>query len=88
MPEARIVANEFRMAANLAQPGERGEHVNFALLHALFGDRLHDLFAAATKFGEVKFPLLLAQLAIATLLDTVGQVFSHLAFETAQHQRT
>src|SRR5438876_964547 len=71
----------------LAQPGERGEHVDFAFRHAFFGHRLHDLLAAATQFGQVEFPLVFTQFAIATFLDPVGQILSDLAFEPAQHQR-
>jgi len=54
------------MAADLTQPRERCEHVDFAFRHALFGDGLHDFLAAATQLGEVKFPLFFAQVAIAT----------------------
>jgi hypothetical protein len=39
-----------------------------------FGHRVHDLFAAAAQFGQVKFPLRLAQFAIAPLLDAVRQI--------------
>ena len=75
------------MAANLAQPRERGEDVHLALVQALLGDGVHDLVAAAAQFGEVKFPLLVAERAIAPLLDAVGQILGDVLFQAAQQQR-
>src|SRR4051794_13407527 len=76
------------MAANLAKARERGEHMNLALADSFFGDRFHDLLAAATQFSQIKFPLVIAQLAIAALFDAVGQVFRNVLFQPAQEQRT
>ena len=69
-----IVADQLRMAANLAQAGQRRQDVNGASLQAALGHGIHDLLAAAAQFGQVKLPLLLAQLAIAPLLDAVRQI--------------
>ena len=83
-----VVADQLRMAANLAQARERGQHMNLALVEAFFGDGLHDLFAAAAQFGQIKFPLLFAQFAIAPLLDAVRQIFGDVLLQAAQHERT
>ena len=82
-----VVADEFGVAADLAQAGEGGQHVDLALVEALFGDGLHDLVAAAAQFGQIKFALFVAQLAIAALLDAVGQIFGDVLLEPAQKQR-
>ena len=82
-----VVADELRMAANLAQARERGQHVHLALVEALLGDGLHDLVAAAAQFGEVKFPLLVAERAIAAFLDAVGQILGDVFLQAAQQQR-
>src|ERR1700722_5796129 len=74
------------MAANLAQAGEGGEHVNFALVDALLGDGGEDLFAAAAEFGEVEFALFVAELAIAALFDAVGQVLGDALLEAAEQK--
>src|SRR5882724_10300758 len=83
----RIVADEFGMAADLTQASEGGKHVNLALADTFLGDGLHYLLAAATEFGKIKFPLFIVQLAIATLLDAVRQIFGDMFFEAAQKQR-
>ena len=88
MPDGESLPTRSGWQQILAQPGERGEHVDFAFRHAFFGHRLHDLLAAATQFGQVEFPLVFTQFAIATFLDPVGQILSDLAFEPAQHQRS
>ena len=75
------------MAANLAQPREGGQHVNLALVEALLGHGLHHLLAAAAQFGQVELALLVAQLAVAALLDAVGQILGHVLLEPAQQQR-
>ena len=81
-----IVADQLRMTTNLAQSGQGSQDVNGASAQAAFGDGVQDLFAAAAQFGEVKFPLRFAQFAVAPLLDAVGQIVGHLAFEAAQHE--
>ena len=55
--------------------------------NAAFGHGVHHLLAAAAQFGQVELPLGLAQLAIAPLLDAVGQVARDFALEAAQQQR-
>ena len=82
-----IVADQVRVAADLPQPGERRQHVDFAFGHAFFGHRLHDLLAAAAQFGQVQFALLLGQFAVPAFLDAIGQILRHLPFEPAQHER-
>ena len=46
-----------------------------------------DLVAAAAQFGQIKFPLLVAELAIAALLDAVGQILRDVLLQPAQQQR-
>jgi hypothetical protein len=75
------------VAANLAQPREGGQHMYLALVQALLGHRLHHLLAAAAQFGQVKLALLVAKLAVAALLDALGQIFGHVLLEAAQQQR-
>ncbi len=48
---------------------------------------LHDLVAAAAQFGEIKFPLLVAQRTIAALLDAIRQILGDVLFQAAQQQR-
>ena len=72
------------VTADLAQSREGGEH-----LHAAFGDAfgldgLHDRVAAAAEFGEVKFALVRAQLAVVPLLDAIGQILGDLGFDAPQ----
>ena len=57
------------------------------LLRPLLGDGLHDLVAAAAQFGQIKFALLVAELAIAALLDAVGQILGDVLLQAAQQQR-
>ena len=75
------------MAADLAQPREGGQHVHLALVEALLGHGLHDLLAAAAQFGQVELALLVAQLAVAALLDAVGQILRDVLLQPAQQQR-
>ena len=75
------------MAANLAQPRERGQHVHLALVEALLCDGLHHLVAAAAQFGQIQFPLLVAERTIAPLLDAVGQILRDVLLQAAQQQR-
>ncbi len=75
------------MAANLSQPRERGENVHLAFVQALFRDGGLNLVAAAAQFGEVKFPLLVAERTIQTFLDAVGQILGDVLFQAAQQQR-
>ena len=81
-----FIAHEPRMAANLAQARKSGEDMDFALGQAFFGNGLHHLLAAAAQLSQVEFALLGIQLAIATLLDALGQVFRHVPLEPAQEQ--
>ena len=83
----RIVADEVRVAANLAQTREGREDVHFTFGDALFGHSLHDPLAAATQFGQVKFTLRFTEFAIAPLLDAVGQILRDLPFKPSQHER-
>jgi hypothetical protein len=53
----------------------------------LVGQRLHDLIAAATEFGEVQHALGFAEVAVAAFLDAVGQILGDLLLEAAQHER-
>src|SRR5437879_13271394 len=83
---SRIVTDQFWMATNLPQAGESGQDVNLAFVEAFLGDGLHDLLAAAAQFGQVKFALLVTKLAIAALLDAIGQIFGDVLFQAAQEQ--
>ena len=87
LPESGFVANQLGVAADLAQPGQGGEHVNLALVKPFLGHGFHDLLAAAAQFGQVKLALFLAQLAIAPLFDPFGQIFGDMFFEAPQQQR-
>ena len=66
----RVVADELRVAANLAQARERGQYVHLGFGEALLGDGLHDLIAAAAEFGEVELALGFERAAIDG--DVVG----------------
>jgi hypothetical protein len=68
------------MTADLPQASKRGEDVHLAFVEALFLDRLHHLVAAAAEFGQIKFPLLVAERTIAAFLDAVGQIFRDVLF--------
>ena len=83
-----VVSHELRVAANLAQPGERRQDVHFAFAQAVLADGLHDLLAAAAQFSQIKFALLFAERAIAPLLDAIRQVFGDLLFQAPKHERT
>jgi hypothetical protein len=48
---------------------------------------LHDLLAAAAQLGQVQLALVLAEFAVAALLDAVGQILRDLLLEAAQQQR-
>lgn len=74
------------MTADLSQPGERGQDMDFAFGESMIADALKNLFAAAAKFGEVKFPLIIAEFAIAAFFDPVGKILSNLAFQAAEHE--
>src|ERR1051326_1894658 len=76
------------MATNLPQASKGSQHMNFALVEAFLGDGFHHLLAAPTQFGEVELPLFLAELAIAPLFDTVGQVLGDVLLEPADQQWT
>jgi hypothetical protein len=76
------------VTANLPQPGERREHMHLAFRKAMLADRLHNLFAAATQFGQVQFALILTERTIAPFLNTVRQILCDLLLETPQHDRT
>src|SRR5258708_35264553 len=76
------------MAANLPQPCECREDVDFALVEPLFFDGLHYLLATAAKLGQVQLALVVTELAIATLLDPFRQVLRHVLFKPAQEHRT
>ena len=82
-----VAADELRVAADLAQTRERGEHMYLALIEALLGHRLHHLLAAAAQFGQVKLALLFAKLAVAALFDAVRQILGYVLLEPAQQQR-
>ena len=59
-PRSAVVADQLRMAADLTQARERGQHMNFALVEPFLRNRLHHLLAAATQFGQIEFSLRLA----------------------------
>ncbi len=82
-----VAADQRRMAADLAQPRERGQNVHLALVDALLLDHLHHLIAAAAQFGQVEFALLVAERAVEPLLDAVGQILRDVFFQAAQQQR-
>ena len=73
LPRESVVAHQLRVAADLAQPGEGGQHVHLALGQALLGDALEHLIAAAAQFGQVELALFLAQDAVAAFLDAVRE---------------
>src|SRR5687767_4850851 len=75
------------MTANLAQPCQRGEHMDLALVESLFRDDLCDLFAAPAEFGQVQLALVFAKFAVAALLDAVWQILRDLLLQASQHQR-
>ena len=84
--EALLAAGERRMAANLAQARERGEDVHARL--ARRGVERGKHLAAALQFGEIKFALVLGELAVEALLDAVGQILRDVLLQAAQHDRT
>jgi hypothetical protein len=71
------------MAANLPQPCEGGQHVHLALVETLFGDGLHDLVAAAAQFGQVQFPLIVAERTVTAFFNPVRQIFRHVLLKAA-----
>ena len=73
-----VAADELRVAADLAQPREGGQHMYLALIEALLSHRLHHLFAAAAQFSQVKLALLFTKLAVPPLFDPVRQILSHV----------
>src|SRR6058998_3362285 len=83
-----VAADEFGMAADLAQAGEGGQDMDFALVEALFQHGAHHLLAAAAQLGQVKLALLVAERAIAALLDALGQIFGDMFLEAAQKEGT
>src|SRR5262249_37090394 len=83
-----LVADQPWMAADLTQPGERGQDMNLAFVAAPLRNSLHDLLAAAAKFGQVQFALFFTQLAVTSLFNAIGQVFGHVLLEAAQEQRS
>ena len=50
----RIVADQLRVAANLAQTGKRGEHMDFALVQA-FSATVCITCSRPAQFGQISF---------------------------------
>ncbi len=46
------------------------------------------MVSAAAQFGQIQFPLLVAERAIAALFDSVRQIFCDVFLQSAQQQRT
>src|SRR5690242_6400246 len=62
--------------------------MDLALADAFFGDRFHDLLAAAAQLGEVKLALFVSKLAVTALFDAVRQIFGDVFLQTTQEKRT
>src|SRR5438552_2961297 len=79
----RIAPHEFRVAANLAQPRQRSQHMDLALIKTFFSHRFHYFLASASHFSQIKLALFLAQIASASLLYALRQVPGDKLFEAS-----
>src|SRR5258708_35398640 len=76
------------MTADLPQAREGSQDVNLAFIQPFLSHRLENLFPAAAQFGQIKFSLSIAEVAIAALFDSIRQILGHLMLEPAQQEWT
>src|ERR1043166_4819548 len=75
------------MTADLSQARECREHMHLAFVESFFRDDLRNLLAAAAELREIKFPLQIAEFAIAPSLDSVRQILSYRLLQTPRQER-
>ena len=74
-----------RVAADLAQLGELGEHLELVLLKLVGLAMLH-LLGDAVLVGQIELALLAGELRHDGVLDLLGQVGHHVFLNAAQHK--
>ena len=85
-PRLVILVVQTRVAADLAQLGELGEHLELVFLKLGCLAVLH-LLGDAVLVGQVELALLAGELRHDRILDLLGQVGHHVFLDTAQHKR-
>ena len=75
-----------RVAADLAQLGELGEHLELVLLKLGRLAMLY-LLGDAVLIGQIELALLAGELRHDGVLDLLGQVGHHVFLNAAQHKR-
>ena len=75
-----------RVAADLAQLGELGEHLELVLLKLGCLAVLH-LLGDAVLVGQVELALLAGELCHDGVLDLLGQIGHHVFLDATQHKR-
>ncbi len=82
LPPVPVVCHKARVAADLPQPHEHGEHGHLVL--RLCGAQL---FAGVHHRGKVELALLCVQLDAVDILGLGGQLLQHLGLHAAQDER-
>ena len=85
-PGLVVLVVQMRVAADLAQLSELGEHLELILLK-LAGFAMLHLLGNAILVGQVELALLASELRHDRVLDLLGQVGDHVFLNTTQHKR-
>ena len=85
-PRLVVLVVQMRVAADLAQLGELGEHLELVLLKLVGFAMLH-LLGDAILVGQIELALLAGKLRHDGVLDLLGQVGHHVFLNAAQHKR-
>ena len=85
-PRLVILVVQTRVAADLAQLGELGEHLKLVFLKLGRLAVLH-LLGDAVLICQVQLALLASKLSHDSVLDLFGQIGHHVFLDTAQHKR-
>ena len=75
------------MRADLAQPGQRRQHVDRRAVDALLVDLRQDLATRGLRDGAVQTALQRREIALEFNLDALGQFGRHVFLGTPQHER-